>query len=175
MLPTSRTSPAGVADEATMLKAYLDRQRDTLRWKTDGLTQAQLAQTLHPTTMTLAGLLKHMALVDSAWILLDFAGRTLPAPAVAVDWDTDPEWEWRAADHDTPEYLRALFDEAVALSDEVLVPALADGVDQRAAGPESTDSPLSLRWILLHLIEEYARHNGHADLLRESIDGQTGD
>jgi uncharacterized damage-inducible protein DinB len=166
------------ADEATTLRAFLDHNRDTLRLKCSGLTQAQLARAHPPTSLTLAGLMKHMALVDYHWLVVIYGGGRLPSPFDEVDFDADPDWEFRTARDDSPETLRALFDRCLAAADQVLDDALARGgleqpsVAKSRRHPEST---FSLRWVLLHLIEEYARHNGHADLIRESIDGRTGD
>src|SRR5262245_61177169 len=99
-------------------------------------------------------------------------------PFDTVDWDADRDWEWHSAKDDSPEELRRLFDGAVRRSDTVLDAALASGagLDSESArtSPREGEGPFSLRWILLHMIEEYARHNGHADLIRQSIDGQTG-
>jgi hypothetical protein len=166
------------ADEATTLRAFLDYHRDTFRMKCSGLTQAQLAQPLPPSDMTLGGMMKHLAIVDQSWFEDDFLSRGWMPPFDTVDWDADPDWEWHTAKDDTPEQLLALFDEAVRRSDAVLAEALSpDGVGldglSVAEDPDRGGS-FSLRWILLHMIEEYARHNGHADLIRESIDGQTG-
>ncbi len=171
-----RTKPALDADEVTMVRAYLDHHRDTLRWKVDGLTQAQLAQTHPPSTLTLGGLVKHLALVESHWFEVVLLGGTLMAPFDTVDWDDDPDWEMRTAAEDTPGDLRVLFDEAVIRADRAVDAALAqDGLDTRSARPgRDGQSHFTLRWILLHMLEEYARHNGHADLIRESIDGATG-
>ncbi|WP_188111395.1 DinB family protein [Nocardioides antri] len=174
----SRTDPPLQADEATTLRAFLDYHRDTLRWKVDGLTQEQLAATTASSTMTLAGLLKHLALVESNWFEVVLAGEKLMPPFATVDWKEDPDWEWRTATDDTPEELMALFDDAVARADRAIDAALArpTGIETPSARTtRSGDQHFSLRWILLHMIEEYARHNGHADLLRESIDGQTGE
>ncbi|MDT7744180.1 MAG: hypothetical protein QOE59_3258 [Actinomycetota bacterium] len=92
----------------------------------------------------------------------------MPAPP---PWDTDRE-VWRSAAEDSPDDLRALWETSVALPQRV-AEALADGcLDRLATGPQP---PMSLRWILVHMIEEYARHNGHADLLREAVDGETGE
>lgn len=166
------------ADDATSLRAFLDHQRDTLRMKCSGLSQAQLAQPLPPSEMTLGGLMKHLAIVDQSWFEDDFLDRGWMPPFDTVDWEADRDWEWHSAQHDTPEELFALFDEAVRRSDAVLDEALAPG-GVGLDGQSVKDAPdglgrFSLRWILLHMIEEYARHNGHADLIRESIDGQTG-
>ena len=173
-----RVDPPLDADEATTLRAFLDFHRDTFRWKCAGLTQQQLAQSLPPSDMTLGGMMKHLALVEQSWFEDVFYDRGLMPPYDTVDWDADRDWEWHTAKDDTPEELFALFDEAVRRSDAVLDEALAPGgvgLDGLSAANESDGrGRFSLRWILLHMIEEYARHNGHADLIRESIDGQTG-
>jgi len=166
------------ADEATSLRAFLDHHRDTLRWKCSGLTQEQLAQPLPPTDMTLGGLMKHIAIVEQSWFEDDFVGGGLMPPFDTVDWDSDRDWEWHTARDDSPEELFALLDEARRRSDVVLDDALGPG-GVGLDGLSAVEAPdgrgrFSLRWILLHMIEEYARHNGHADLIRESIDGQTG-
>jgi hypothetical protein len=128
--------------------------------------------------MTLGGMMKHLAIVDQSWFEDDFMDRGFMPPFDTVDWDADPDWEWHTAKDDTPEELFALFDDAVRRSDAVLDEALAPGgVGLDGLSVNETPDGLgrwSLRWILLHMIEEYARHNGHADLIRESIDGQTG-
>ena len=161
-----------------MVRAFLDYHRDTLRWKVDGLTQEQLGQSLAPSTMTLGGMVKHLALVESSWFEVVLAGGELMPPFPEVDWDADPDWEWRTGAEDGPERLMALFDEAVARADRAIAEAAArpTGLGTRSARPSRRgDGHFTLRWILLHMIEEYARHNGHADLLREAIDGETGE
>ncbi len=179
MQPEHRIDPPLAADEATMLRAWLDFHRDTLRWKASGLTQEQLAQPLAPSTMTLGGLVKHMALVESNWFEVVLVGEEkMMPPFDAVDWDADRDWDWHSAADDSPEELTAILDEAVRRSDAITDKALAgpDGLDtasKRTSRRE--DAPFTLRWILLHMIEEYARHNGHADLIREAVDGQVGD
>jgi hypothetical protein len=93
-----------------------------------------------------------------------------------VDWSADRDWEWHSAAKDTPEQLRALWEQAVARSRSLVTEALADGgLDRLATRTWPSGEAPSLRWILLHMIEEYARHNGHADFLRESVDGETGE
>jgi uncharacterized damage-inducible protein DinB len=172
-----RIDPPLHGDEVTTLRTFLDYHRDTLRLKCSGLTQAQLAQEHPPTSLTLAGLMKHMALVDHHWFARMFAGGGYAPPFDAVDWDADPDWEFRTAREDSPETLRTLFDECVAAADRVLDDALAKGgLEQESVGKSRhEDSTFTLRWILVHMIEEYSRHNGHADLIRESIDGQKGE
>jgi hypothetical protein len=99
-------------------------------------------------------------------------------PWASVDWDADRDWDWHSAADDSPEELRRLFDDSVAASDAIIAEALADGGLDRLSVTESRrpgEGAFSLRWIVVHMIEEYARHNGHADLIRESIDGATGE
>ena len=98
-------------------------------------------------------------------------------PFDTVDWDADPDWEWHTARGDTPEELFALFDDAVRRADAVIDEALAGrGLDAESQEKDRLEgTPFSLRRIIVHMIEEYARHNGHADLIRQSIDGATGE
>jgi uncharacterized damage-inducible protein DinB len=178
MNPDERVDPPLRASEADTLLAFLTYHRDTLRVKTDGLTQEQLAATLAPSTLTLGGLLKHLALVEDNWFSVVFLGHEDAAVWKDVDWDADRDWDFHSAADDTPEHLRGLFDEAVAASDAIIAGALAtpEGLDSLSVRESLRgEGRFSLRWIIVHMIEEYARHNGHADLLRESIDGQTGE
>lgn len=174
----TRVDPPLRAGEGETLLAFLDYHRETLRLKTAGLTREQLGATAAASTMTLGGMLKHLALVEDHWFNRVFLGREAAEVWRDVDWDADPDWEWHSADADTPEALRQLFDAAVASSDEVVREALArpgglDALSERES--RRGEGRFSLRWIVVHMIEEYARHNGHADLIRESIDGQRGE
>ena len=173
-----RVDPPLRAGEAETLLAFLDYHRETLRLKTSGLDQEQLAATAAASTMTLGGMLKHLALVEDHWFSAVFLGREPAELWSDVDWDADPDWEWHTAREDTPDQLRALFDDAVSASEQVVRAALEgreglDALSERESRRE--EGRFSLRWIVVHMIEEYARHNGHADLIRESIDGQTGE
>ena len=172
-----RVNPDYDSDEPTMLRGFLDWHRDTLRLKCEGLDQQHLAQKLAPSTMTLGGLMKHMALVEDHWFSAVLLGNEQAESWRAVDWDGDPDWEWRTAADDNPEELRRLFDDAVAASDRIFDEVIpTDGLGKTSARKSSRTGELfTLRWIFLHMIEEYARHNGHADLLREAIDGTTGE
>ena len=171
-----RPDPPIAADEAATLAGFLDFQRATLAWKCSGLDTAGLTATVAPSTMTLGGMLKHLALVEDSWFTRVFLEKDRPAPWNAVDWDADPDWEWRTAADDSPEELLQLWQDSIARSRAVLADALATGgLDQPARRPWPDGRAPSLRWIMCHMIEEYARHNGHADLIRESIDGQTGE
>jgi len=172
-----RVDPPLHGDEVTILRSFLTFHRDTLRWKCSGLTPAQLARPLPPSEMTLGGMMKHLALVESNWFDSVFSGVDLMPPFDTVDWDADRDWEWHSARDDSPEELRTLFDEAVRRADAVVDEALTHaGLEQESARKSRhQDSTFTLRWILVHLIEEYARHNGHADLLREQVDGAIGE
>jgi uncharacterized damage-inducible protein DinB len=171
-----RPDPPVAGDEAETLLGYLDYQRATLAWKCAGLDSAGLNATVGVSTMTLGGLLKHMALVESDWFSRVLRARDEQPPWNAIDWDADRDWEWRTAADDFPDELRALWQDAVNQSRALVASALAeDGLGQLAKRPWPDGRAPSLRWILCHMIEEYARHNGHADLIRESIDGETGE
>lgn len=172
---TERLDPPLSADELATLRGFLDFHRRTLLLKTDGLDQEQLARTHAPSTMTLGGLLKHLALVEDSWFGEVLAGHDPSEPWASVDWDADRDWEWHSAGADTPEELRALLRDAIDRSDAIVDQLGADPARHAVRAHRRTGEPISLRWILVHMIEEYARHNGHADLLRESIDGVTGE
>lgn len=125
--------------------------------------------------MTLGGLLKHLALVEDEVFTLALLGRPLPAPWAAVDWEGVPNWEWTSATHDSAEDLYALWQAAVGRSRDAVRRALAAGGLEHPAEVVLAGGPPSLRRLLVDMIEEYARHTGHADLIRESIDGLVGE
>lgn len=166
------TEPLRSAGERETLIGLLDYFRSVLVRKAVGLTRQQLGQRLGPSTLTLGGLVKHAALVEDHWFEHTWSGRDSPEPWATVDWEATPDWEFETAAQDQPSELLDLFEQAVARSRA----AIANSYDLDALAPiESRLGPTSLRWILIHLIEEHARHCGHADLIRESIDNQTGD
>ena len=171
-----RIDPPTASGEAATLLGFLNYQRDTLRWRCSGLTAASLSTPVAPTTLTLGGLLKHLAVVEAGWLNQFFAGGVAkPSWFGELDQD-DPDWSMTSAAGADPEQLFAWFDESIAVSDQVVADALAGADGLSSLSEEEDDGKrISLRWILCHLIEEYARHNGHADLLRESIDGTTGE
>ncbi|RRR98660.1 DinB family protein [Glycomyces terrestris] len=171
-----RPEPPVSGDEAAMLLGFLDYHRATLAWKVRGLDAGALRKTVGASTMTLGGMLKHLALVEVSWFSDDLFGRPAGAPWDDVDWKADPDWEWHSAAEDAPEALLALWEREVGRARALIAEALEDGgLDRPAARSWKDGRTPTLRWILLHMIEEYARHNGHADLIRESIDGQTGE
>ncbi|WGW13592.1 DinB family protein [Saxibacter everestensis] len=171
-----RPEPPLAADEATTLLGFLDFQRATLAWKCSGLDEHGLGARVGNSSLTLGGLLKHLAYVEDDWSSRWLHGRDRQPPWNAVNWKSDPDWDWRSAAEDSPEELHALWRDAVARSSSLIAEALADGGLEFSARRTWPDGQApTLRWILVHLIEEYARHNGHADLLREAVDGLTGE
>jgi uncharacterized damage-inducible protein DinB len=171
-----RPEPPYRADETDTLVGFLDYQRATLAWKCGGLDSAGLQATVGASSMSLGGLLKHMAVVEDHWFSRSLHDRGWEPPWDTIDWEADPDWEWRTSAQDSTEELFTIWHDAVARSRSRVAEALASGgLDQAAKRVRPDGSTPSLRWILCHMIEEYARHNGHADLLRESVDGQTGE
>ncbi|GAB3838570.1 DUF664 domain-containing protein [Dactylosporangium cerinum] len=168
--------PSATAGETEMLLFALERSRAQFAWKSGGLDAAGLRRPQPPSTLTLAGLLKHLALVEELYTI-DFTGEAPGPPLDAPEARTDPDWVWRSAADDTPEYLYGLWHGAVAHSRAALAAALADGgLDQPAKYTTDDDgNPPNLRRIVVDLHDEYARHVGHADLLREAIDGLVGE
>jgi uncharacterized damage-inducible protein DinB len=165
----SRTDPPFVAPEPEMLAAWLDFHRATLAIKCEGLSAEQLrARAVRPSTLTLLGLVRHMTEVERNWFRRVLTGEDCP-PLYYSDADPDGDFD-RVDDADPAEMLaawRAECDRARSLAGK-------ESLDAIAALPRR-EQPVSLRWILVHMIEEYARHNGHADLLRQRIDGSVGD
>jgi len=160
-------------DEVEALLGALNRNRRTFAWKTGGLDTDAMRRTLGPSTMTLGGLVKHLALVEDHYFTHQLLGRDYPAEWAPMADDDD--WDWTSAADDRPEDLRRLWLEAVARSDAAVEQALADGgFDRLLAQSDWSETP-NLRRVLVDLIEEYARHTGHADLIRESIDGLVGE
>ncbi len=169
-----RTDPPDSGTERQLLTAFLDYQRATMLLKTDGLDAEQLTQPLPTSSLTLAGLLNHLALVEDSWFPVRFAGLPDNELWANHDWDADPDWEFRTAPELTPQELRQRYEDACARSREVV--ARAESLDQLSVGTSRrTGRHWDLRWVLLHMIEETARHAGHADLLREAIDGTVGE
>lgn len=171
-----RPEPPHAGDEVGTLVGFLDYQRATLAWKCGSLDAAGLATPISSSSLTLGGLLKHMALIEVDWFLRDLHGHELGAPWTAVEYSELPEWAWTSANEDSPEQLRALWQESVEQARAATTGALNDdGLATLAARAWPDGRRPSLRWILVHMIEEYARHNGHADLLREAVDGRVGE
>ncbi|MDX3458497.1 DinB family protein [Streptomyces sp. ME02-8801-2C] len=166
-----RSEPAQNADERTMLEGWLDYHRQTLAWKCEGLTDAQLrTASVEPSELSLMGLVRHMAEVERSWFRRVLVGDD-SGPIYYSEEDPDGEFHLTEAD---------TWDEAYgtwqAEIDVARRNAAQFGLDGLSKGrSRHSDEPFSLRWIYTHMIEEYARHNGHADLVRERLDGATGD
>jgi len=168
-----RVDPDPSGSESVLLGQYLDYQRETMLLKIEGLTREQLAIRHAPSELTLAGLMYHLALVEEDWMEVRFAGLPDREPWVGVDWDTDPDWEFHTACDLEPDVLRRRYRDACDRSRQVV--AGATGPDQLSVRPLRDGQHFSLRWVLMHLIEETARHAGHADFLREAIDRTVGE
>jgi hypothetical protein len=170
------TGPPAAGDEIATILGTLERNRRTFAWKTGGLDADGLRATTAASTMTLGGLLKHLALVEADWFAVKLRGEPLGQPWDSVDWDTNADWEWTSAGDDTPEQLYAFWNDAVVRSRRLVAEALAQGgLDQPARFSWPDGRTPSLRRMIVDMIEEYARHLGHADLIRESVDGLVGE
>jgi Protein of unknown function (DUF664) len=172
---TSIAEPSMTAGEAEMLIFALDRSRQTFAWKCGGLDAEALTRGFPPSTMTLAGIIKHLAFVDD-WTAVRLTAQSMPEPWRSVDWDADPEFPWRSAADDAPEELYRLWSDAAARCRAAVAEVLADGGLDRPV--KFTFDPRELpnaRRLLVDLHEEYARHVGHVDLFREAIDGLVGE
>ena len=171
-----RPEPPIAGNELDTFLGSLERQRMIFAWKCGGLDAAGLSTAVGASTMTLGGLLKHLALVEDEYFTVRLLGRDRVAPWDAIDWDADSDWEWHSAAHDTPEQLMSLWEQAVGRSRAAVAQVLADGdLDHLAPFKNRRGQSPPLRRILIDMIEEYSRHVGHADLIRESVDGLTGE
>ena len=160
--------------EVDTLLGALDRNRRTFAWKCFGLSAEEMQRTLGPSTMTLAGLVKHVALVEDYYFSLGL-GEHMPPPWSDVDFEADPDWDWRSAAEDSPEELQALWEEAAGRSRAAVAAFLTEGGPGSRVMWTDWSEPPNLRRMLVDMIEEYARHTGHADLIRESVDGLVGE
>ena len=165
----TRTEPPLVNGERESLDAWLDYHRQTLLWKCQGLTGEQLCQrAVSPSTMSLLGLVRHMAEVERAWFRLRFAGQA--ELGLRYCSDEYPDGDFDLTDPAGAEADFAAFAQECAAAREA---AAGRSLDDTIRHPRR--GVIDLRWVYTHMIEEYARHNGHADILREQIDGVTGD
>jgi len=166
--PRSATPVGG--DERGMLVGFLRWQRETLALKCAGLDPAQLAtRAVEPSRMSLLGLVRHMVEVEQYWFQRVMSGQEVVKPYSSKE-DPDGDWDGAVGDPAVVAQAWAAWEAQVAFSDQVV----AGAADLDVTGDDPWDGPVSLRYVLIHMIEEYARHNGHADLLRERIDGAVG-
>jgi uncharacterized damage-inducible protein DinB len=162
----ARRYPSYAAPERELLTAFLDWHRATLLLKVAGLDDEALRRRLVLSQTTLLGLVKHLGYVERSWFQMRFAGEDLPVP-----WsDADPDADWRIEPDESTASILAFYKEQVARSRAIV--AAEPSLDAVAKAPGRQET---LRGILVHMIEETARHNGHADILRELIDGTTGE
>lgn len=149
-----------------MLTAMLDQQRDVMLWKLEGLNDELLQKATTASTMSLLGIVKHLALVERWWFRDVFAGEDVTYP-----WsDEDPDADWRIDPDETSQALIDLYRKEIARANAIVG---AHDLDDLAA-KRVRDEDRSLRWVIMHMLEETARHAGHADIIREAADGVTG-
>jgi uncharacterized damage-inducible protein DinB len=150
-----------------MLDAWLDWERATVLWKVADLTDEHLRRRLVPSATTMLGIVKHLGYVERSWFQMRMEGQEL-----AVPWtDADPDADFRIDPDESTALVLAWYEEQITKSRAIA--AAASSLDQTAKRPDH--SGITLRWIMVHMIEETARHNGHLDILREQIDGSTGE
>lgn len=148
-----------------MVKAFLDYLRATLLWKVEGLSDEELRRPFPPSNMTLLGMIQHIAYVERWWFRIVFAGEELPSP-----WtEDDPDADWRVPPAENAAAIITLYNREIEYSRAIAAAAARDDPAKKS-GRQHT-----LGWILTHMVEETARHCGHADLFREQIDGATGE
>jgi hypothetical protein len=165
-----RTDPPTRADERTTIAAFLRWQRDTLELKCSGLDATDLARrSVDPSTLSLLGLVRHMAEVERSWFRRVMAGQDAP-PHFYSDADPDGDFDGAAPDPALVAQAWDVWRNEVAFAERFVVEA----PDLDVTGNDPWRGAVSLRWVLVHMVEEYARHNGHADLLRQRIDGAVG-
>ncbi|AMT93667.1 hypothetical protein A2T55_07670 [Brevibacterium linens] len=167
------TDPSNAPNERRGLEEFVEYFRQVVRRKVDGLTPEQLKHTVASSSLTIGGILRHLTLVEESWFVEVLQGRELGEPWASVDWNTDCDWDFESASGMTAEELLAAHEQACGNSREIL--AEVTDLDTLTARGDRDGEKFNVRWILIHLIEEYARHAGHADILREDIDGETGD
>jgi uncharacterized damage-inducible protein DinB len=164
------TGTVAVADERATLETFLDYYREAIKAKVRDLSEVDARRSLVASATTLIGLIKHLCRVEASWFQRRLAQR--PEDEIpALRWIADDEdGDWRLTEDDTVESVLALYHEQCAMSR-----ATAARYELDHVVPHPALGEVSLRWIYVHMIEETARHAGHADILREQIDGSTGD
>jgi uncharacterized damage-inducible protein DinB len=157
------------SDERTALTQFLDLYRDTIVAKVTGLDQEQAnARVLPSTNLTVAGIVKHLAWTEDLWFQAKMLGRDLPEPWASAPLVTDPDWPFHSTGLDSIGAVVSLYSEACSRSQAAV--ARFDSLDSIASVGSFGKGPVNLRWILVHMIDETARHAGHLDLLRDAID-----
>jgi hypothetical protein len=168
--------PPLAGSEVDHLLGALERQRATFRWKADGRGRAGLSARVGASAITLGGLLKHLALVEDSYASIKLHGVELDEPWTSMPGSEEYGFEWGSAADDDPADLYALYDAAVERARAAYAAVLGDGgLDRQVHLGSDRGLVVSLRRLLFDLLEEYARHTGHADLLSEAVDGRTGE
>jgi uncharacterized damage-inducible protein DinB len=175
MRPEQRRFPSLTGTDRDIINGFLEYQRDTLEWKCSGLSDDQLkTRAVSPSPLTLLGLLRHMTVVEYHWFefILTGSREHQQLYITGADRAAGREPDWNDLDSVSVEDVVKRWHEAcdIARSNVAAMETL-----DTPAFHEWDDAPVALRWILVHMIEEYARHIGHADFLREKIDGETGE
>jgi hypothetical protein len=160
---SKRIDPPFIGSERELLTAFLDYHRQTVLLKVEGVSDTDLRRMMTSSGLSLLGLIKHLAYVERWWFQGVFAGEDVSFP-----WtDENPDADFHIESDETTQDIFTLYQTEVKRSREIVSGSSLDDIARRGEP--------SLRWILIHMIEETARHNGHADLMRETIDGQTGE
>jgi len=162
--------PLGTAGEADLLSGVLDWYREGVLAKVEGVSPTNAAARPLRSATTIAGLVKHLALVEDSWFTDRFAGATEPEPWASAPWDDDRDWEFTTGATDALAEVVGLYRAACDRSRAVVAGRSLDDTAARGGS-----HPFTLRFALVHLIEETARHLGHLDILRELLDGTTGE
>jgi uncharacterized damage-inducible protein DinB len=169
MTEDDRPEPPEQGSEAETLGGFLDFQRATLLWKLEGLDDERLRRAMVPSGTSLLGIVKHLAYVERSWFQSVWAGQEVSFP-----WTKeDPDADWRIEPDETTADVLALYHGECDRSREIL--AATASLDEVVEHPRRQGWRMSRRWILTHMLEETARHVGHADILREQLDGTTGE
>ena len=178
--PTDQTptpwEPPLAGTDVTQVLGSLDRLRWTFRWKAADLDARGLASRIGRSSLTLGGLLKHLAVQEDYLTTVKLRGEPMDEHWADNGWDDDNDWEFTSAADDTPEVLYALYDGAVARSRARIDAAIAEGgLDLEVHAHDDEGNHANLRRLVCDMVEEYGRHTGQADLLREAVDGRTGE
>jgi hypothetical protein len=168
--------PPFAGTERDAVLGALERMRATFRFKADGLVAEGLSTRIGASSLTLGGLLKHLAANEDQKFSVKLSGAPMDPVWDGNGWDDSDDWEFESAAQDPPERLYALYDAAVARSRASLAAYLGDaGLDRPAHVSDGEGNHANVRRLLLDMVEEYGRHTGQADLLREAVDGRVGE
>ena len=165
-----RVDPPLIADERETLIKYLDYQRETILCKLQGLSEEQVRQTHPPSSLSLLGIVKHLTNIERSWFRRYMGDE--PTPPEQARNPADPDEDFRIEPDEHTQDIIDGYRSECARSNEIIT---AHSMDDLARPYVEKPRPRTLRWIAIHMLEETARHAGHADLIRESIDGKTGE